>query len=99
MPSTITTAYAPPIVWGPWVSVYQRIRLDDQPHSIRISYSPVGNTAVFGEVRYNSPNGFRQQGLPSGTIIVLGAGLGSHVEMRFRTGIPLGTAVDVSVGG
>lgn len=91
-------SYAPPTGdWGGWTQVYQRIRLDDQPQTIHITYSPVGDVNVFGEVKYNSPTGYKEEGCSSGTNITLGAGLGSWVEMRFRTGIFLGTAVSITI--
>ncbi|MGB3208428.1 MAG: hypothetical protein WBB28_25870 [Crinalium sp.] len=91
-----SSAYAPPVVWGPKTPVYQRIRLDDYPQTVRITYNALGSTDVFGEVFYYSPEGFRHETLFSGMTITLGSGLGRWVEMRFKTGIT-GTFVEVQV--
>jgi hypothetical protein len=96
MPSV--RSYATPVTWvGGWTNVYQRTRLDDSPQVIRIDYSPIGDTLVFGQVRYNSPDGMREEALASGGTIILGSGLGSWVQMRFTTRIILGTAVDIDI--
>lgn len=99
-------AYAPPLRYGPWVKIYEHC--GGGRGSIKISYTPKGDTMVYGQVRYyRSPSGplsptYQGQGdrrvtvsLPSGTSIVHGASCAS-VQMRFK-GAPLGSFVDVDV--
>jgi hypothetical protein len=95
MPSSFT-AYAPPLFFGPWsvaTSHTGRAR-------VRLSASPIGDTEIFGEVRYyDSSNTQVVKSWHRQITFDVGDSY-ANIEVRFK-GVPLGSAVEgeVSMGG
>src|SRR5262249_44317964 len=82
------TYYAPPMVYGPW----QTVNAIQGPGSFVITYQALGNTTLFGQVRYFDESGNQVvKPLVPGFPYRLGPGLGA-VEVRFF-GSSLGSGV------
>jgi hypothetical protein len=85
-------AYAPPNVFGPWVQVGAH----SGAASFSISASPVGSTAIVGEVRYYGADGRLRIEPFYGPKSIQTCNCYGTVQVRFK-GVPLGSAVDVYV--
>jgi hypothetical protein len=84
--------YAPPLVYGAWTPVRNHIG----PATMTITVTPVGKTAVFGEVKYFDQNGRERiesffTGITIRTCNCVGA-----VYVRLK-GVPTGSACRVDV--
>jgi hypothetical protein len=86
------SAYAGPNVFGPWTQIGS--------HAGAITYtinaSPVGNTAIVGEVAYFAADGQRKVEPFYGSTVIRTCNCYATVQVRFK-GIPLGSAVNVNV--
>jgi hypothetical protein len=86
------TSYAPPLVYGAWTEAIGGLARRSR---IRIKVNPVGETTIFGEVRYfDSTNSKVTQEFQGTALIETSDGL-QNVEVRFK-GVPTGSAVEGS---
>jgi hypothetical protein len=84
--------YAPPAAFGPW----QTVNAYTAPTNFTITYQPLGDTTIFGEVRYFDASGNQVvKPLLSGAVYKTGPGL-APVEVRFR-GVPFGSGVNGTI--
>jgi hypothetical protein len=86
------SAYAGPNVFGPWIQV--GAYLGSVQYSV--SASPVGKTAIMGEVRYYGTDGQLKVESFYGSKTVTTCDCVGTLQVRFK-GLPLGTAVNVDV--
>jgi hypothetical protein len=90
--ATTYHAYAPPNVFGGWVQVGAYANAT----SFSISVTPVGATAIVGEVRYFGTDGQLKIEQFFGSIAIQTCNCVGTLQVRFK-GIPLGSAVNVNV--
>jgi len=84
------SAYAPPFVFGPWMTAIGGLGFAT---GLRIDVTPVGDTTVFGEVRYYNEASQETVQPFQGTIYISTCNCLQNVEVRFK-GVPLGSAVE-----
>lgn len=82
------SAYAGPMIFGPWVNVASHIGTA----TFSISAEPLGSTVIVGEVRYFGSDGTQKTESFNQSVTVRTGNSIANVEVRFK-GVPLGSAV------
>ena len=82
------SAYAGPLVFGPWVNVASHMGTA----TFSISAEPIGSTVLVGEVRYFATDGSQRTESFTKSVSVRTGNSIANVEVRFK-GVPLGSAV------
>lgn len=86
------TAYAPPNIFGPWVTAIDGLGYDA---AVRIDVEPQGSTTIFGEVQFANETG-QQTVMPfQGIALFKTCNCLQDIKVRLK-GVPLGSAVDGS---
>ena len=90
---SVPDLYAPPMVFGPWVVIASHIG----SITYRINFEPVGDTLIFGQIRYFKYRSFGkvEEEIVSGSQFVT-ADVIANIEARFK-GNPTGSAVSISL--
>ena len=86
-------AYAPPLFWGSWYVIYSHMGRKN----LTVSASPIGDTALFGEVKYaiGAPGWWTT--VPFGNSVSFTTGYSAaDVSVHFY-GSPYGTAVNGNI--
>lgn len=86
------TAYAPPMMWGAWTTI--------QSHggsiTFNIKYSVIGDTSVFGKVKYyKTPDLLTEQEFKD-EVSITTANVWGNIEVCFK-GVVLGSTVEGSI--
>lgn len=83
------TAYAAPMLWGPWVTIQSH----GGPIAFKITYTPIGDTLVMGKVRYYKEKEKLVEEEFKDEITIRTADVWANVEVCFK-GLPLGSTVE-----
>lgn len=84
------TAYAPPNVFSPWVTVIGGLGF---AASVRIDVEPQGSTTIFAEVQYANESGENVTTGFQGTVLLTTSNCLQDIKIRLK-GVPLGSTVD-----
>jgi hypothetical protein len=85
------SAYAPPLSWGPWQTIYST----SASITLTVSYEAIGDTVVYGAISYYSQQGARTENFVGSTTITTGSAY-ANVSVCFY-GSPLGSGVMGSI--
>jgi len=87
------TAYAAPMMWGPWTTI--------QSHggsiAFAISYSAIGDTLVMGKVKYFKAKDTQVEEEFRDETTIRTGDVWANVEVCFK-GVPLGSTVNGEIG-
>jgi hypothetical protein len=84
------TGYATPLAFGPWVTAIGGL---GYAASVRIDVQPVGDTVIFGEVKFFNEAGVKETIQFQGTALFKTGDSLQNIDVRFK-GVPTGSGVD-----